>query len=206
MLTGAVGEELLLHFLVVRGTVTAEGMATMAALTADVADELLAGLAAAGFAARTSSGRLRVTAEGQSAHASLLAGPLAPVDRDATLRWYAGFRVLNQEFKDLCTRWQIRDRAPVVLNDHSDASYDQAVIAALRLLHDRALYELDQASEMIPWLPIYAARFGNAIAAIQAGDTARFTAPLTDSYHDVWMQLHDDLLLTLGLTREADDA
>ena len=28
------------------------------------------------------------------------------------------------------------------------------------------------------------------------------TKPLTGSYHDVWMELHEDLLLTLGLARE----
>ena len=29
--------------------------------------------------------------------------------------------------------------------------------------------------------------------------------PLSDSYHDVWMQLHEDLLLTLGRDRSTAD-
>jgi hypothetical protein len=34
-----------------------------------------------------------------------------------------------------------------------------------------------------------------------AGDRAAFTAPLVESYHTVWFELHQDLLLTLGRQR-----
>ncbi len=35
------------------------------------------------------------------------------------------------------------------------------------------------------------------------GDARAFTAPLAESYHTVWFELHQDFLLTLGLEREA---
>jgi hypothetical protein len=37
------------------------------------------------------------------------------------------------------------------------------------------------------------------------GDTAAFARPMSHSYHDVWMELHEDLLLTLGRERDAAD-
>jgi hypothetical protein len=33
------------------------------------------------------------------------------------------------------------------------------------------------------------------------GDVRWLTTPMIGSYHDVWMELHEDLLMTLGLTR-----
>jgi len=55
----------------------------------------------------------------------------------------------------------------------------------------------------------HAAALGRVIAAleaVQAGDHERLAAPLRDSYHDVWMELHQDLLLSLDRQRTAADA
>ena len=49
---------------------------------------------------------------------------------------YDQFLALNDELKELCGRWQLRDGAP---NDHADQRYDAAVIADLDALHDRAV-------------------------------------------------------------------
>ena len=40
---------------------------------------------------------------------------------------------------------------------------------------------------------------------MRAGDPAGFARPLTNSYHDVWMELHEDLLVSLDLTRSGAD-
>ena len=34
-----------------------------------------------------------------------------------------------------------------------------------------------------------------------AGDHQLFTGVMCGSYHDVWMELHEDLILTLGIDR-----
>jgi hypothetical protein len=52
----------------------------------------------------------------------------------------------------------------------------------------------------------YGRRLSRALARVQAGDGDGFTRPLTNSYHDVWMELHEDLVATLGLVRTAADA
>ena len=36
---------------------------------------------------------------------------------------------------------------------------------------------------------------------MQAGDHHLFTGVMCGSYHDVWMELHEDLILTLGIDR-----
>jgi hypothetical protein len=38
------------------------------------------------------------------------------------------------------------------------------------------------------------------------GDNAWFASPLIDSYHTVWMHVHQELLLTIGMSRADDEA
>jgi hypothetical protein len=127
---------------------------------------------------------------------------------DPAARLYQEFRTLNAEFKVLCTCWQLRDPAaiPLVLNDHSDAGYDAAVIAGLGRLHARADDLLRHGSAALAGLAGYRGRLGRALAGLVAGDTSKFTAPAAGSYHDIWMELHEYLLLKLGLPREEEDA
>jgi hypothetical protein len=47
----------------------------------------------------------------------------------------------------------------------------------------------------------YRPRFDWAATRVQTGSLEWFTTPLIGSYHDVWMELHEDLLLTLGFDR-----
>ena len=41
---------------------------------------------------------------------------------------------------------------------------------------------------------------------VRDGESAWLASPLMDSYHTVWMQLHQELILMLGLTRADDEA
>ena len=44
------------------------------------------------------------------------------------------------------------------------------------------------------------------MAKLDDGDNAWLASPLLDSYHTVWMHLHQELILSLGLTRAEDEA
>ena len=46
------------------------------------------------------------------------------------------------------------------------------------------------------------AKLCTALDKVQAGETAWLTRPLVDSYHTVWFELHEELILASGLTRE----
>jgi hypothetical protein len=39
---------------------------------------------------------------------------------------------------------------------------------------------------------------------VVAGEQNMFTGVMVGSYHDVWMELHEDLILTQGIDRAAE--
>jgi hypothetical protein len=54
----------------------------------------------------------------------------------------------------------------------------------------------------LPRLSAYPAKLSAALDKIKAGEVAWLTRPLVDSYHTVWFELHEELILAAGLTRE----
>jgi hypothetical protein len=120
-------------------------------------------------------------------------------ERAAAEQAYAAFLPINPRFKEVCTRWQMRDGGQEP-NDHTDADYDAKVIEDLGTTHDEVVVGRSAAR-----FARYAVRFGAALERVRGGDTAAFARPMSHSYHDVWMELHEDLLLTLGRERDAAD-
>ena len=49
-------------------------------------------------------------------------------------------------------------------------------------------------------------RLTAALGRVEAGEIEGLTKPLANSYHDIWMELHEDLIVTLQLTRTEADA
>ncbi|GAA1649483.1 hypothetical protein [Actinoplanes couchii] len=121
---------------------------------------------------------------------------------------YATFAALNIEVKEICTRWQVRDTAtfPMRVNDHSDAAYDFQVLSRLAGVHDRALAWLAEASGLVPRWRDYGLHLDAALRATRAGDITMLTGTAAESYHHVWMHLHDELLTELGRMRSEEDA
>jgi hypothetical protein len=56
----------------------------------------------------------------------------------------------------------------------------------------------------VPRFGDYRSRLRAARTRVEDGDAAWLTSPRIDSYHTVWMQLHEDLLLALGRDRAAE--
>jgi pyruvate,orthophosphate dikinase len=52
----------------------------------------------------------------------------------------------------------------------------------------------------------YPGRFAHAIEQVKAGDHTFIARPITDSYHTVWFELHEDLIGLLGLSRHEEAA
>jgi hypothetical protein len=116
---------------------------------------------------------------------------------------YERFLQLNPRVLKLSSEWQVRSDGGVeVPNDHSDEAYDTAVIDRLIELHGRTRGCLKLIAECAPRFATYAPRLDACVDRLCSGDRAGFTAPLAESYHTVWFELHQDLLLTLGLERE----
>ena len=53
---------------------------------------------------------------------------------------------------------------------------------------------------------VYRPRLQEALDKFDDGDAQWLASPLIDSYHTVWMHLHQHLILMLGLTRAEDEA
>jgi hypothetical protein len=167
------------------GDDTAETTATVEALSA-------AGLLIEGATLRLSpGGRERLNA--------LLAEEREGIDSAAITAAYDDFRSVNADFKALVTDWQLKDGKP---NTHEDAEYDAAVLARLDALHDRVAPIVAAAAEQLARLRAYLTKLGAALDKVKAGETAWLTRPLIDSYHTVWFELHEELILAVGLTRE----
>lgn len=113
------------------------------------------------------------------------------------------FLPINTDFKEVCHRWQVTaDGEP---NDHGDAAYDEQVVADLGDVHAELLSELAEVATALPRFARYAPRLTDALARVRAGDQAAFARPLYDSYHDIWMELHNDVVISLGRDRGAAD-
>lgn len=153
------------------------------------------------------SGRISgwtLTAQGRTAHAELLAAELEETGaKPAVEHANTTFLELNQPFKELCSRWQMRPDGSV--NDHGDQSYDDAVVADLGALHEQVLALTAEIAQVLPRFGRYPRAFRRAYERLLSGDRKAFAAPLSESYHDAWMELHQDLLSTLGRERAAAD-
>ena len=182
-----------------KGRVTeADLVATLGEDAADVA-ATLAQLTATGLLVEGKT--FRISAEGRERLNALLANERSGVDQNALAETYGDFRVVNNEFKALVSDWQIKDGQP---NSHDDAEYDAAILNRLDNLHQQVLPIAAAITTLLPRLSAYAAKLNSAVDKVKAGDTTWFTRPIMDSYHTVWLELHEELIGASGLSREEE--
>lgn len=196
-----------LHALKVKGLASDEVLSAMSGLTGEELAPVLESLVADGLALRRDAGRISgtmLTPAGRDEHASLGAQqPVSPDAQQAVTVFYDTFTPVNSDFKAVCAAWQVRPDGTA--NDHGDAGYDAEVVADLGSVHERISVLLDQVGPAVPRLGRYRDRLTAALGRVQSGDQEAFARPMYDSYHDIWMELHQDLLLTAGRERGAGD-
>ena len=126
--------------------------------------------------------------------------------RGAVQAAYESFSRLNAKVLDVCHDWQMRRvGAGAILNDHHDLQYDTEVLSRLIRLDQSAQHLLTDLAHHLSRYATPATRLSNALERALAGDSAAVADDL-DAYHTVWFQLHEDLLVTLGITREEERA
>lgn len=156
-------------------------------------DTALVGLAEAQLVSFR-AGRLdawTLTAAGRAGHAWLVAAE--DHGDDAALHdVHRRFVVLNGPFKQLCTDWQLEGRSP-----------DR--VRRFDVIHAGASALVGDAAAVLARLAPYDTRLGDAHRRVIGGDDVALTRPLSESYHDVWMELHEDLLATLAMERSTAD-
>jgi hypothetical protein len=119
-------------------------------------------------------------------------------------RLFDGFLPINRKLRDVCSAWQTRpDGTP---NDHSDVAYDDGVRERLDEVHSSIGPILRRLATADASLADYRPRLQAAMDKFDDGESSWLASPLMDSYHTVWMHLHQHLILMLGLTRVEDEA
>ena len=176
-----------LHELRLRGMMPAPEGAEAEALCAD-------GLA------RRKGTFLVLTPEGRVFHAGWARLAPGSDEEGAARRAYDQFLPLNRELLQVTTDWQVRPGN--VPNDHRDPRYDWSVLDRLTALDERTGPVVRRLGAAVDRFAGYRPRLRTAVRRLHDGETEWLSSPTIDSYHTVWMQLHEDLLLALGLERE----
>ena len=110
-----------------------------------------------------------ITSEGRSYGEQLLANEVDSLGIRLEIETsYKEFSRLNNDFKELCTDWQLKpslDASGVeqVLNDHSDPDYDKGVIDRLVELDKQAQPVCASLAEQLERFSSYGSRFTHAL-------------------------------------------
>jgi pyruvate,orthophosphate dikinase len=111
--------------------------------------------------------------------------------------------------KETVTAWQLKPGAgggEPQPNDHADEAYDREILDRLDALHADADAWLAPIADKSPRLTGYRERLSRAVERANAGDQKYVASPRVDSYHGIWFELHEDLILLAGRTREDEAA
>lgn len=180
----------------VKGRATRAMVAASTRLTLEDADLALVGMVAAGHAAPAGDG-FTVTPAGRIELRRLLA--VEPIDRRALGARYGAFLACDVLLKAAITALQLANAAP---REPRRASAG-ASSAALRHAGEAVRALAAELAAIVPRLASYAERLAAALVALDGGDARFVASPAVDSLHQVWFELHEDLLLTLGRERGA---
>ena len=154
-----------------------------------------------GYVVRNARG-VRITAIGRVTHTAWARLAAGGEDEQMARRAYERFLPLNRELLRVCTDWQLR--AAGIPNDHRDARYDWSVLDRLHTVDERIAPVASRLGRTIERFEAYRPRLRAALARIDEGETEWLNSPRVDSYHTVWMQLHEDLLLAIGGDRSTE--
>jgi hypothetical protein len=158
-------------------------------------------LLATGFVSAGPRG-VRVTVDGRAAHTTWARLSSGSDDEATARRAYERFLPLNRELIRICNDWQVRPGG--VPNDHRDARYDWSVLDRLHAIDERVGPVASRLGRGIERFARYRSRLRDALTRVDDGDVEWLNSPRFDSYHTVWMQLHEDLLLALGADRASE--
>jgi pyruvate, orthophosphate dikinase len=198
--------EKLLMCLRIKGFGKGEAIGEAMGTSAEEVQGLLSDLVARQWAEETKVG-YRLSPAGRTEADKAFERERAGLDQNIFAQRYEEFSPINDAFKQLVTRWQMRvvgDRQ--VRNDHTDAAYDKSVLEGFDPIHR-------DISDLIGTIAASAARIGSykqrldlALGKIRSGDLRYIAAPDRDSYHTVWFELHQDLIGLAGTTRQKEAA
>jgi pyruvate,orthophosphate dikinase len=191
----------------IKGFAQPQAAADAVLASPDDVQPILDQLVIEGFLA-ASAGAYRLTETGTVRAGDLLDAERTAWGPDRAIAALDAFLELDHRMKDAVTAWQLRDddAGAQVVNDHSDAHYDRAVLDRLAALHGDATAWMAPLESGWPRVVGYRARLARAIEQAVNGDQRFVASPRVDSYHGIWFELHEDLIQLAGRTREQETA
>ena len=192
--------------LAIKGLAPAQGVADAVLSTPDGVSPVLDQLVVDGLVT-TVAGAYRLSESGMARATDLRAAERDAWGTDQAIAALDAFLDLDHRIKSAVTAWQLRDDADgQVVNDHSDAAYDAAVLERLASIHTATVAWLAPLDAGPARLADYGVRLGRAIEQALGGDHRYVASPRVDSYHGIWFELHEDLIQLAGRTREDEAA
>ncbi|MGY3334746.1 hypothetical protein ACVW0K_000845 [Streptomyces filamentosus] len=200
-------ELLVLHAVRLRGMTDETEAAARFGLDPETVAELLLDLQAYGRVTRSSfagTSGWSLTDAGRAEGERLLAEELAASGLGPYVRErYETFLAYNGRCLTACTDWQLRPDGSgrLAVNTHGDAAWDARVLDELTVLGGVIDTLSDELGTRLSRFAGYGDRFTSALARVRRGEFSWVDRPRADSCHTVWMELHEDLLATLGIRR-----
>ena len=190
-----------LRALLVKGFALPDQLAVALLSTAEEMADVVDRLAADGLA-EMSAGSFKLSADGRTVAAGLVARDTEAWGLAEANAALDAFLALDHRMKETVTAWQMREvDGAQAFNDHADAGYDAHVLAQLGALHADARAWLEPCVARLPRLRTYLHRLDHAARLAGEGDGKYVASPRVDSYHGVWFELHEDLIILAGRTR-----
>lgn len=200
---------LVLHAVRVTGFADDAAVSRRTGIDQDTVGELLPDFEAYGWVTHTAfagTGGWSLTERGRAEDTRQLARELEETGaRAAVEQAHQAFEVLNGRLVRACTDWQLRptedDR--LATNDHGDPAWDARVLGELTSLSEELAVLVLGLADLLTRFGGYDERFATALAHARAGEDRWVAGVGVPSCHAVWMELHEDLLSTLGIPRGA---
>ena len=196
----------ILRALLIKGIATVDLLAPAVLVTPEALGPVLDTMTADGLVG-DAGGMFQLTDDGKNLGNEMIAVDRELWEPEAASGALEAFLPLDRRMKEVVTAWQMSevDGKPV-LNDHSDQDYDAAVLGSFASVHQDAVAWLEPLGSGLPRLMHYLARLQRAATAVADDDHIYIASPRVDSYHSIWFELHEDLILLAGRTREDEVA
>lgn len=196
----------IIRVVLIKGLVSPDDLAPVMFTTPDEVGTILGSIVADGLADPV-GGMFQLTAHGKAVGAEGIAADRELWGAENAEHALDGLLPLDHRMKEIVTSWQMREfNGQQIINDHTDEVHDSTVLAEFRSLHADASKWLRTLVDGLPRLGAYLARLERAAGMVDGGDSAYLASPRVDSYHSVWFELHEDLIILAGRTREQEVA
>ncbi|GHF43944.1 DNA-binding MarR family transcriptional regulator [Amycolatopsis bartoniae] len=190
--------ERVLHVLLIRNRATTAQLAEALAVSADEISPVLRDAEARGLVRDSGNPRIgwAITPEG-TREARRRVDDTPAEGRALVSARYEEFRELNDELKQLCADWQLRDPATMGPGDFT---------ARLQGVDERIQRLLAEIQVPAPHFADYGPRLARARARFESGSDGYLTGVLVDSYHNIWFECHECFHITLGRSRREEES